>query len=77
MFKVLNVLPVGDKLAVTFEGSCDKIKNGSKLVDNVGNIIEIISVGMVRYENANDLTNSTTVMIDKCDINVGSKLDIA
>ena len=77
MLKVLNVLPVGDKLAVTFEGNGNGIKNGSKIVDGVGNIIEILSVGMGRYENAADISKSTTVLIEKCDISIGSKFDIA
>ncbi len=77
MLKVLNVLPVGDKLAVTFEGNGNGIKNGSRIVDDVGNVIEIISVGMGRYENAADISKSTTVLIKKCDISIGSRFDIA
>lgn len=77
MLKVLSILPVGDKLAVTFEGSGDEIKNGSRLIDSGGNIIEVLSVGMVRHENADDITKSTTVLIGKCDISIGSEVGIA
>lgn len=77
MLKVMNILPVGDKLAVTLEGSSDELKNGSHLIDGGGNIIEVLSVGMVRHENADDINKSTTILIGKCDIVIGSELNIA
>ena len=77
MLKVMNILPVGDKLAVTLEGSGDEIKNGSRLVDSGGNIIEVLSVGMVRRASAKDINKSTTILIGKCDIGIGSELNIA
>lgn len=77
MLKVMNILPVGDKLAVTLEGSGDEIKNGNCLVDSGGNIIEVLSVGMVRRASVNDINKSTTILIDKCDIGIGSELNIA
>lgn len=77
MLKVMNILPIGDKLAVTLEGCGDEIKNGSCLIDSSGNLIEVLSVGMVRRENADAINKSTTVLIGKCDIGIGSELNIA
>lgn len=77
MLKVMNILSLGDKLALTLDGDNDKLKNGSILIDSSGNIIEVLSVGMVRRENADYFNNSTTVLIGKCDIAIGSELNIA
>lgn len=77
MLKVMNILSIGEKLAVTLEGSGDEIKNGSRLIDSNGNLIEVLSVGMVRHKNADDINKSTTVLIGKCDIGIGSEFNIA
>lgn len=77
MFKVTGILPIGSDLSITLDGDSKKIKNGSKLVDDNGNVIVIKSVAMVRYTDPQYIGNDVTVLVDKCDIAVGSTLSIA
>ena len=49
MFKVLDVFPIGNMFSVTLEGSCDNLKNGSKLIDDNGNTVVVVSVAMTRH----------------------------
>ena len=77
MLKVLDVFPIGNMLSVTLEGSCDSLKNGSKLVDNSGNVIVVVSVAMTRHENPTDINKSTTVMVNSCKLKKGAELSIA
>lgn len=77
MLKVLDVFPIGNMLSVTLEGSCDSLKNGSKLIDNNGNVIVVVSVAMTRHENPMDINKSTTVMVNSCQLKKGTELSIA
>lgn len=77
MLKVTGILPVGGSLSVTLDGSIDKISNGCRLVDGSGNVIVVKSVAMVRYTDPQYIGRNVTVLIDKCDISVGSVLSIA
>lgn len=77
MLKVLDVFPIGNMLSVTLEGSCEKIKNGCKLIDSNGNIIVVVSVAMTRHNNPADINKSTTVMVNSCQIKKGAELSIA
>ena len=77
MFKVTDILPVGDNLSVTLDGDSEKIANGCRLVDVNGNIIVVRSVAMVKYTDPQHIGKNITVLIDKCDLTVGSILSIA
>lgn len=77
MLKVLDVFPIGNMLSVTLEGSCDDLKNGSKLIDSSGNAITVVSVAMTRHENPADINKSTTVMVNSCQLQKGAELSIA
>lgn len=77
MYRVLDVFPIGAMLSVTLEGSCDEIKNGSRLIDENGNTFVVQSVAMTRHENPSDITKSTTVLISKCNLEKGTELSIA
>lgn len=77
MLKVLDVFPIGNMLSVTLEGSCDSLKNGSKLIDSNGNAIVVVSVAMTRHENPTDINKSTTVMVNSCQLKKGTELSIA
>ncbi len=77
MFRVTDILPIGNNLSITLDGDSDKITNGCKLVDDSGNVIIVKSVAMVRYTDPQYIGNDITVLIDKCDIAVGSTLSIA
>lgn len=77
MLKVLDVFRIGDMLSVTIDGKCDEIKNGSRLTDKNGNIFEVVSVGMTRYDDPSDISNNTTVLITPCTLEEGIELFIA
>ncbi|MBD5138954.1 MAG: hypothetical protein HDT24_06580 [Ruminococcus sp.] len=77
MFRVIDILPIGNNLSVALDGDIDKIANGCKLVDDSGNVIVVKSVAMVRYTDPQYIGKNVTVLIDKCDIAVGSTLSIA
>lgn len=77
MYRVLDVFPIGEMLSVTLEGCCDKLANGSRLVDGDGNVIVVRSVAMTRYDNPSDISKSTTILIDSCPIDKGTELSIA
>ncbi len=77
MLKVLGVMTIGGRTAITLEGSGHDIKNGSKLIDKNGNEIIVISVGMMNFANPDDIGKYTTVLVDSCSLTEGSELSIA
>ena len=77
MFKVLDVLKIGDMLSVTLDGKCEMLKNGTKLHDKSGRIYEVVSVAMIRYDEPSDVAKRTTVLMKACNIKTGSELFIA
>lgn len=77
MLRVTDIFQIGDNLSVTLDGDGDKITNGCKLVDDSGNVIVVKSVAMVRYDAPQYIGKDITVLIDKCDIAVGSTLSLA
>lgn len=77
MLKVIDIFPVGNRLSVTLDGTSDRLANGSKLIDSHGNAIRVLSVGMVRYNDPAEIGKTTTVLVEKCDIDVGAELSIA
>ena len=77
MLKVLDVFPIGTMLSVTLEGECSEICNGSKLIDGDGNIIIVNSVAMTRHENPSDISKSTTILVNRCNVQKGAELSIA
>ena len=76
MLKVIDTFDLGDRLSVTLKGPHHNIKNGTKLIDENGNIIIVKSVAMIRYTYPKNFDNSITVLLDSCNIIVGSKLRI-
>lgn len=77
MLKVIDIFPIGNRLSVTLDGVNDRIENGSKLIDSRGNIVSVISVGMVRYIDADEINKTTTILIEKCNLDIGEELSIA
>ncbi len=77
MYRVLDVFSVGTMLSVTLEGNCEKIANGTKLIDTNGNVITVKSVAMTRHNNPSDIRKSTTILIDVCPVEKGAELSIA
>lgn len=77
MYRVLDVFPVGKMLSVTLEGACEEISNGTRLTDRDGNIMIVESVAMTRHNNPSDISQSTTVLIEFCNIQKGAELSIA
>ncbi len=74
MLQVIDVYKIGDKISVTLCGKCEDIKNGSKLKDNDGNMYNVLSVGMTRFNNPSDIAQSTTVLIAPCSLKKGVQL---
>lgn len=54
MFKVLDILRIGDIHIVSVEGDTSLLKNNLKLIDEKENIFEIDTVGMPHYKNLKD-----------------------
>ena len=77
MYRVLDVFQIGNMLSVTLEGICEKLATGSKLVDSKGNIIVVQSVAMTRHDKPSDISKSTTILVNPCDVQKGSELSIA
>ncbi len=76
MLKVTDVFQVGNSLSVTLDGESDKITNGCKLIDDNGNIVVVRSVAMIRHNDPEYIGKNITVLVDKCDIEVGSMLSM-
>lgn len=77
MLRVIDIFQIGNRLSVTLDGVNDNIKNGSTLIDSHGNAIQVVSVGMVRYTDPEEIGKTTTILVDKCDLNIGAELSIA
>ena len=75
--KVIDVFRIGDYISVTLEGKCEELKNGSRLIDESGNIFVVLSVAMTRNNNPKDISVSTTVLMAPCSLNTGTELRIA
>ena len=74
MFKVVDVFKIGDRMSVTLDGRCEALKNGSKLIDDKGNPIDVISVGTTRHENPSDIAKYTTILVSPCKLEKGNIL---
>ena len=77
MMRVIGIFQIGDKLSVTLEGTCDNVKNGSKLIGQDNKEYEVISVAMPRTDNPSDISRTTIVLMPACDIKTGYELRIA
>lgn len=62
MFNVVNSIPIGNNLAITIDGVCD-LKSGTSLEDENGNKFTLLSTGMARYINANDIKKYTEILL--------------
>ena len=74
MLEDLDTFKLGKRLSVTLKGNCTDIKNGSELIDNNGNVYKVLSVGMTRFNNPSDISQSTTILIMPCDLKKGVQL---
>ena len=77
MLKVLDIFPIGNMFSVTLEGPCENIKNGSRLVDDGGNTVVVVSVAMTRHDTPSDINKSTTVLVESCNFHKGSELSVS
>ena len=76
MFKIIDVFRIGNKLSVTLEGQCDKLRNGSMLTNQKGITEKIDSIAMVNSRINDYLRNSVIVMMPLCDIHKGDQLHL-
>lgn len=77
MYKVIDVFECGNMLSVTVSGNGEGISNGTKLVDNNGQIITVQSVAMTKNLKPEDINLFTTLLVTNCNIQKGSVLSIA
>ena len=77
MLKIVDVMKIGEMLSVIVEGDCKELKNGSKLVDNMGNVYTVESVGMAIYDDPHDISKTTTLLVTPCTLEKGSELTSA
>lgn len=74
VFEVIDTLKLGDNLLVTLKGKCSDIKNGSKLKDSSGNIYDVISAGMTRFDKPTDIIQYIDVLFMPCALAKGAQL---
>ncbi len=77
MLKVMDIFQVGNGLSVTLDGETDKVTNGCKLIDGNGNTVVVKSVAMIRHNDPEHIDKNIIVLVDKCDIAIGSIFSIA
>ncbi len=77
MLTVKDIYPIGDALSVTLEGDTSSICNGTLLKDTDGNLIKVLSVAMVRHNDAREIKKFTTILTTLCNLKKGSELFIA
>lgn len=66
IYNVLSVLPVNNNTAIVVECSRDMFKNGIGILDEDGKSHEVISIGMERIgniENIENMSGKTSLLI--------------
>lgn len=74
MFKVLGKLCLPNIKCVSIEGNTQLLKKGLKLIDEKGNIFEIETVGMTKYQNVEDHKKFAEVVLCGDIENIGTTL---
>lgn len=74
MLEIIDIFQIGNMLSVTLNGSCEKIKNNSKVIDDHNNIYQIISIAMTENNNPSDISKTTTILLPLCDLRKGDTL---
>ena len=74
MFKVLDKLRVSDMYSVLVEGDTSLLENGLKLIDETGNVFEIETVGMTKYQNVDDYKKYANIVLCGDVENIGESL---
>lgn len=75
MFKVLDRLSLPNNIhCVSVEGDIKFLEKGLKLLDEKGNIFEIISVGMTHFRNMEDFSKYADVVLCGDVENIGTML---
>lgn len=73
---ILNKLKIGNNLSISIDGNCENLKNGDIIEDEFKNTFQIISVGMTRFGNTEDLFKSTDLLIKGSVDKIGNKVII-
>lgn len=74
MFEVIEAFKIGNMLSATLNGSCEKLKNNSKVIDDHNNIYQIISIAMTENNIPSDISKTTTILLPLCDLRKGDTL---
>lgn len=63
-YKIIDKLPINNNTIVSIEGNGNGLKNGIDVVNELGKRFKILSVGMIRMVNAEDIGKITSLMIE-------------
>lgn len=74
MFKVIDKLCVGNKYCVSIEGDIKLLQNGLNLTDEKGNIFQIASVAMSKYQNVKEYARYAELVLNGNVENIGNTL---
>ena len=74
MFKVLDKLCVSDMYSILVEGDTSLLANGLKLIDEKGNVFEIETVGMTKYQKIDDYKKYANIVLCGDVENIGETL---
>ncbi|CAI3548408.1 hypothetical protein [Clostridium neonatale] len=64
IFEVENKLKVGKNTAVTIRGSSDVLKNGIKILNEDNKEYLVISIGMPKNQNTEDILKHTELLVE-------------
>ena len=72
--KVIDKLRLPATYCVSIEGDVQLLRKGLKLVDEKGNIFEVVTVGMTEYQNMEDYKRYADVVLCGDVENIGTTL---
>ncbi|MBQ9438123.1 MAG: hypothetical protein IJU50_07295 [Lachnospiraceae bacterium] len=62
--KVLKMMPIEDNTAVVVDGSEELFRNGIGVLDENGKPFEVLSVGMEKVANSDELVDRTSLLLN-------------
>lgn len=74
VFKVLDKLFLPNMYSVSVEGNTKLLRKGLKLIDEKGNVFEIETIGMTKYQNIEDYKKYAEIVLSGDVANIGATL---
>lgn len=62
-YKVIHRIKIQENTAVTIEGMVDNVQHGQSILDAEGESHILLSVGITKYKNPQDLTKYSDLLI--------------